>query len=206
MSRKFRQLGSVLLAVVALGGLGAAQAQAEPEFHSEASTTTGTGAQEGTIIFTNRSGTLHCQTVTGEGTMTGATVREVKSFPTFSGCKSTGFIEAQVTVETNGCWTLITAAAKVHLLCPAGKTIQITAPFCTISYGPQSATSVEYTNVGTGTTREIIGHEVGENIHYTQSGFACNGTGTFTDGTAEGTVRVTGENPVTQAHVGISWG
>lgn len=205
MRTSIKRLACALLVALALSGIVASAALAVPEFHSEISSTRGTGAQVGTIVFTVNSGSIHCQTVTGTGTFTAKTTTEVTSTPTFSNCRTTGFIEANVTVDLNGCDNLITADYEVHLRCPAEKAIQVTAPFCTITFGPQSATSIEYTNVGTGTTREIVAHEEGVNIHYTESGFACNKSGTSTNGTAVGSVRVTGESPTTSAHVGIWW-
>jgi hypothetical protein len=115
-------------------------------------------------------------------------------------------------VDHNGCKFNITSHGHVSVVgCTnASKSIVVTAPFCTIQITEatnQTLQSVSFTNVGSGTTREVDVVSNINNISYHESGFACknpSGSNT-TGGIYKGTVRVTGENPVTKAHHGIWW-
>ncbi|HVI69921.1 MAG TPA: hypothetical protein VM656_00365, partial [Pyrinomonadaceae bacterium] len=86
-----------------------------------------------------------------------------------------------------------TTSGQVHIKCPTGKNIVVTAPFCTITIPPQTKGSVSFDNIGEGAEREV---EVTANvkvIHYTQTAGCTHGAGTTTDGIYEGTVVVWGE-------------
>lgn len=202
MNRKLKILGALLAAMMAIG---AASASAEPLFHSEVEHTIGDGEQTGSnMVFSVNAGTITCSTVTGSGTMVGKTFKEATATPTFSGCTAFGFVNA--TVDTNGCSNVITADIEVHLVCPAGKTMQVTAFNCWISIPPQSATSVEYVNTGSGSSRTILARESGTGIHYTQTSKSFPGcsNGTFTNGTATGEILTKGTDTAGK-QVGIWW-
>jgi hypothetical protein len=204
MKSKIRILTAALVAVAALMGLQAGSASAVPLFHSEVAHTLGSGSQVGSMVFTVNAGTIKCNKITGTGTMSSATVTEVTSVPTFSECSAFGFVN--VTIDTNGCENIITADFEVHLTCPAGKNIEVTAFNCTVAFSPQSATTVEYTTTGSGSTREIVAKEEGTGIHYVQTSKSFPGctNGTFTNGTAKGEVRTKGTNTEGK-QVGIWW-
>jgi hypothetical protein len=205
MKTKIKSLGCTLVALLAIAGIQASTASAEPLFHSEAEHTIGTGEQETQIVFTVNAGTIKCNKLSGQGTMAGKTFTEATTTPVYSECTAFGFLNA--TINMNGCHFVITADIEVHMICPAGQMMVVKAGNCTVKVGPQSATSVEYETVGTGSKREIIAREEGSGIHYLQEdGFLCPGTGsgTFTDGKAVGSVRTKGENTEGK-QVGIWW-
>src|SRR5262245_37092010 len=99
MILNLKVLGLALVAMLAIGATSASAA----ECHSETASTTIPGSQVSTGTFGTDSGTIHCTTATVSGSASGATTSNVVVAPTYSGCKSTGFIEANVTVDTNGC-------------------------------------------------------------------------------------------------------
>jgi hypothetical protein len=201
MIGKLKMLGALVVATMALA---AAPASAAPLFHSEVEHTLGSGAAVGEMVFTVNAGTIKCKKVTGTGTMSAKTTTEVTSFPTFSECTAFGFVNT--TIDTNGCWNVITADIEVHLKCPAGQTMVITAFNCWVSVGPQSATSVEYVNTGSGSSRTILAREEGTGIHYVQTSKSFPGctSGTFTNGTATGEILTKGTNTEGK-QVGIWW-
>ncbi len=208
MIRILRVFALALVAILTMGF--AASSAPAVEFHSEATSTTLSGAQEGTNTVVTDSGTIHCTTDTFSGSQSEATVAQVELTQTTTGCQSTGFISANVTVDTNGCKYNMTAATSnemVHITgCEAGKPgIVVTAPFCTITVTPQTFGPVDYEEAGSGTTRELIVNSTVENISYHESGFACAHSGSTTSGgKLSGKVRVTGVNASTGKHVGIA--
>ena len=212
MSRNLKILGLALVAMLTMG-IAAASASAAPEFHAETTPTELAGTQEGTNTFVTDSGTIHCATATFSGSQSVATTAAQEVTPTFSTCRSTGFIEATVTVHTNGCKFNLTAegttTSAVHITgCNAGAAgLVVTAPFCNITITPQTIGPVHYINTGAGTTREIIVESTATNIVYHEAGAGCkNGTtSNTTGGSYTGKVRVTGQNPTTKAHQGIWW-
>jgi hypothetical protein len=209
MSRKLKVLGVAFTVAMAFSAVMAAAASAV--FHSEVEHTIITGSQTTRNSFTVNAGTTHCETATFEGTLSAKTTDEATVTPTYSNCKLTAFggETLNATVDVNNCHYLITTDGVVHLTCGgatgtagAGTSIQVTAPFCTVTVAPQTINKVDFVNVGEGTTREIDVVATGAKIKYTQSAFCPTGGGTFENGTYIGTVRVTGENTAKE-HVGI---
>jgi hypothetical protein len=205
MTGRINKLGTLVLAVLALAATQAATASAEPLFHSEVEHTLGVGSQEGSIVFTTDPGTVTCNKITGSGTLAKKTATEVTLNSAYSECAlKTIFGTIAITINMNGCEYIATADIEVHMICPAGKTMVISGPGCTLTVPPQSATSVTYTNVGTGTTRELIAEEQGTGITYSYSGFTCGSGTNTTNGTATGKVRITATD-TNGKHVGIWW-
>jgi hypothetical protein len=204
MKANIKILGLLATALLALAAIVASPASAVPEFHSETAHTIGKGEQVTQIVFTVNAGSIKCNKVSGEGTMAAATITESKTTVAYSECSAFGFLSA--TIEMNGCEYVITADIEVHMVCPAGKTMVIKASTCKVLVPAQSATSVTYENVGSGSTREIVAKEEGEGIHYTEeAGFGCPGkTGTYTNGKAVGSVRTKGFNTEGK-QVGLWW-
>ena len=158
------------------------------------------------MTWTFNAATFHCATATFHGTTTAVTTKTQKVKPSYTGCKFTAFggESIEVTVDT-GCEYNLNAETEKVTLEGAGCKMQVTAPFCTITVeGTQTVDYVSYTNTGSGTTRELIVHVVVTGLKYTQSAFCPTGGGTFTNGTYNGSVQVTGENASKQ-HVGIWW-
>jgi hypothetical protein len=206
MIRNLKALGLALVAVAAFAAFASAAASAA-EFHSEGKSTLLTGAQESTNTFTANAGTTHCATATFEGTSssTGTTQTNQNVKPTYSSCKLTAFggESLNATVDT-GCEYNLSANGPVTLECGASS-MRVTAPFCTITVNGQTVNKAEYSNVGTGTTREILVTSKVTGLKYTQSAFCPTGGGTFENGTYNGTVKVTGEAGAGGSHVGVWW-
>jgi len=211
MSRNLKVLGLALVAMLTMGIAASSAMAAEDFFYIETAPTELTGSQEGTNTFVTDSGTIHCTVATFTGSSSSTKTAAVEVTPAYSGCRSTGFIEANVTVDVNECKYQMTAKTTtpdtIHITgCKAGTPgIVVTAPFCTITVTPQTIGPVHYINTGAGTTREVIVEPTAQTISYHESGFSCkNGTtSNTTGGSYTGKVRVTAENPTTKAHHGI---
>ncbi len=209
MIRKLKILSISLVAMLTMGI--AASSAAAVEFHSGATNTSLSAAQEGTNTFVLDSGTFHCTTYSLSGSQLGSTATAVELAPTTAGCQSTGFIKANITIDTNGCKYNLTAASSnemVHITgCEAGKPgIVMTAPFCTITVTPQTIGPVDYETAGSaGTTHEVVVNSTISNVAYHESGFACAHSGsTTTGGQYTGKLRVTGVDAASGTHVGIT--
>jgi hypothetical protein len=173
---------------------------------SEGTPTVLTGKQHaGNDVVTIDAGTLSCNEATYTGEAVGTEVVEVTVTPTYSECKVFGFLAA--TVDTNGCQYKFSVLEKeesnfegsVDLVCPEGKKMEVTAPGCRVTIGPQSnLKKVTYTNLGSGATREVtvdvsltgIAYEE----HKVSPSFSCaNETGATNNGKFEASALVTGE-------------
>jgi len=202
MIRNLKALGVAVMAVLALGAVAAGSASAE--FHSEVAHTTFSGAQEGTHTFTTDPGTVHCKKATFSGTSEKATTNDVTVTFKYEECTLTSiFGNIAVTVSPNECVYTFTTDGIVHVNCPAGKNIVVSGPGCTINVNAgQTLTGNTYTNIGTGTTREVLVHTAAHSIAYSYSGFTCgSGSGTA-NGTYNGTTKITGTD-TNGNHVGI---
>jgi len=206
---KVRVFAIAVVALLALGGLNASGASAK--FRAETSTGKFTATQENTNKFSFTFGAFECTTANYTGNITSTEAESVELTPSYSGCKAAGL---GATIHTNGCtFTLTTdVAGTIHITCPVGKEITITMPSagtvkCTVHIPAQTVTGATYTNIGTGTTREMIMHLEGiTNITYSQTAGTGAGACTSshdTNGSLIGTQRVTGENAAGTAHVGI---
>lgn len=175
------------------------------ELHSETASTTLSGAQTSTNTLSFDSGIWHCTTMTYSGTLSSKTSSDVLLTPVWSGCQTTGFIEATGSIDMNGCkYTVTPTDGVVHLTgCSAGSAgIVMTLPFCTITLKEQTMEKASFTNEGAGTTREISMEWGITNLAYTEKGFACKNTEASTTGGAiTGKVRITGTSG--GSHAGI---
>jgi hypothetical protein len=160
-----------------------------------------------TDVFTTMGGTVTCETVTYVGSVTGTSSAEAEVEPTYSGCTGFGFFG--VAIDVNSCKFKFTSGEEgegnleggVHIVCPAGKSIEVTAPGCTVTVGTQTPTggTITYTNLGAGKTREIGVDVALTGIHYIEDNKGifptCSNNGaTTTDGTYRGESIVKGEN------------
>jgi hypothetical protein len=204
MIRNLKALGLALVAVAAFAAFASASASAA-EFHSEGKGTTLTGAQETVNTFTANAGTTHCQSAKFTGTTSGTSTTQAtqKVTPAYTECKLTAFggESLNATVDV-GCEYNLSANGPVNIECGTSS-MRVTAPFCTITVNGQEVNKASYSNVGTGTTREILVKSEVTGLKYTQSAFCPTGGGTFENGTYNGTVKVTGESGAT--HVGVWW-
>jgi len=205
MIRKHKALGLALMALFAFGAI-AQSAAASPltvatgEVHI-------TAAQEGTnhVFEAGSSGTVTCTTSTSDSTATSVSgqVNEITVTPTYTGCTAFG---STADIKVNGCtYTLTTPASlgagvvtwsgstQLHVLCPVGKSIEITPTFlgasvCTQFIGAQTPTEghVVGRNVVGSAPMDITLENTLAKIHYTGSGGLCQNSETHTDGILNG--------------------
>ena len=161
-----------------------------------------TGVQESEHVFTNAGGTVKCtaSTWSASATPVSGAISELTLAPTYTGCTAFGFATAHVKV--NGCtYTLTTptavkagevkwtAPSQIHVLCPAGKSIEVTptafgASVCTQFINEQTPTSgdiVARNAGGAGNTMDITDEVTVKGVHYTGTGGACGNAETHSD-------------------------
>jgi hypothetical protein len=183
MTLNFKALCLALVAMLTMGVLAASASAAV--FHSELSgTTTIEGSQVGTNTIVTDTGTIHCTTATFSGSHSGTTVADYTITPLYTGCKSTGLIEANVTIDVNGCKYTLTSNGIIHITsCTnTNQTIVVTEPFCTIEIGQITIEPVDFINEGTGSSRDIKVTSTITNLAYHESGAACAHSGLNTSG------------------------
>jgi hypothetical protein len=143
MIRNFKALGLALVAILAMSVVVASAAQAEK---TEAKITSQTNVYPlqlsatstvGNEIFNTAGGKVECKG--SYSASVGAASANVTATPTYTECKAFGFVAATVTM--NGCaykfnlTTIVKAdeyLAHVDLVCPAGKSVVITAGTCEV--------------------------------------------------------------------------
>jgi len=96
---KFKTLGAILVAVLALSAIGASAAQAEGTFEAEEYTAGLVVEQTETLEFESEIGTMECEEVDMAGLMT-EDASAISVVPEFEGCSIGGF---EAIVEVNGC-------------------------------------------------------------------------------------------------------
>jgi len=196
--------GCAALTVLAGICMAASVSPASAEFHSEGFHTIYTGSQVGTHALSFDPGTVDCKVGTLSGTSTTTTTREITFTEVWKECTLTSiFGNIAVTVNMNECDLLTTTINEVHILCPAGKSISISGPGCSITIpGGQTVLGITFTNLGSGSTREILKHTNVTGTAYSYTGFTCgSGSGTK-NGTVNGTTLITGVDTA-GAHLGI---
>jgi hypothetical protein len=200
MTSKLRTLCIAFIAVLAIGAMTAAAAQAG-KFMTEGNVSaTIRGEQVGTSTFTVEGNKVSCETAKVESAKALSSPAESWTVhPTYAGCTAFGFVGA--TVTTTGCDYTAKAgesigegefSGTVELNCEAGKSITIIASTCeaTVS-GPQSFTTGV---TGTFSKKPSIWHILTHllfgkvKVKKVKDGFLCplNGTGETT-GEAAGT-------------------
>ena len=190
-----RNLKAVALAAMALAGfaaIGAAGASAA-EYHCDVGggqscavtlSPDGTGKTAHHVFIVKKgalSAAVTCNSLSGSATIAKTATEATVTNLLYSGCNLVG-IEAGV--DTNGCDYLFKAnGGAVSVVCPAGKTMKVTAGACTIEVGSQALTGITYTNINS--KKEVTGSALVKNI----SGIAGAGcaaiigfSGAFTEG------------------------
>ncbi|HEX8689154.1 MAG TPA: hypothetical protein VF729_02805 [Solirubrobacterales bacterium] len=197
MSLKLKALGLGLLAAMAFSAVAVMNASANGSGHfvSEAAHTNIVGSEGGThnLHLTNHglSGEVGCAQDTYTATAEGATVNDLLVTATYGGCTTTG-TSTTVPVDMNGCKYRFTVAGgttssteqTVHLECPAGQSIKVTHPNCTVTVHPQTVnTGVTYTHV-TENGKNAVTLDSNVQFNTTRHGLCqfiapTNGTGTL---------------------------
>ena len=116
--------------------------------------------------------------------------------PDFTSCIVYGFIG--ITVDVNGCEFLLTSTTTTsgtnelspvtHIVCPAGKSIELTVPGCTTKIGPQTIVGNSYANGTSGTKKDITITLNFSGVQYDECGFVRN------NGTWKGKTTVTAKS------------
>ena len=227
--KKRIKIGVVLCALLAFGAVVASSAfgaKGEWDFAWEdkgesTKTVTFEGTQVATNEFTVPGGVVKCTTATFKGTSTGTTVEtvatkekdwashEVNVKPTYSGC--TAFGQA-AEVTTTGCSydltpTSTTAGVIKAITCETGKVITVTSKSgaCTVTVAAQTpgTPTVDFTESGTGASRDILLTATVGGIKSVSSGGICGAKGESSTGTYKGSVTVKGFVAGTQIGIGL---
>lgn len=151
-----RRIFGVAIAGMAISALvvGSASATTGGHFTSEVAHTSLDGSESGThrTEFKADNGEVYkCDQVSYSGTLVAATVTEIQLAPSYSECKKN---KETTSIHANGCKYVLTigknasADNTADLVCPAGESLEITHPICTIKIPGQSLGSgLAYTNV-----------------------------------------------------------
>lgn len=192
MTRNLKALGLALLAAFAMSAVAASSASAVKEFHSDIEPTVLTGTDTpGTTSEFEIPGEepTTCAGNHYEGTVATKTAKEITIEHTVTTPCDTGGITTHVAF--NGCHYVFTLEEGIfntaggtthtrgpaHIVCPAGQsiTLEITVPIfadCIVHIGAQTPTipTVDYTNQGAGTTRDVEVVSTIKGIAYTVTG------------------------------------
>jgi hypothetical protein len=195
MTQRTKTLGLALFALLALGAMSATTASAqEKQFHSEGTNTVVTG--EDTAGTQSRFVTPHneikCANNLYEGSQAAATASELTITQTVSNC--TDEVGRTVVVDFNGCDYKFTlepgqtetaggtthTSGPVHIACEGANVIKLTVKefgftVCTVDIPAQTPTvpTVDYTNQGSGSTRDVHVVSTIEGIQYEETGGLC---------------------------------
>ncbi|HVO54773.1 MAG TPA: hypothetical protein VMT37_10200 [Solirubrobacterales bacterium] len=216
MSLNRKLLGLALVGMVVIGALLAPAAQAEentPTFTATESPVRETGTQVEAHEITVNAGTLKCKGATlldssGAGGMmlvmqpsyTECTVGGVAATVKMNGCEYT--FEPTKTTEGEDRY-----AGRMGILCPTGKTIEVSTSGCLVTIGEQiNLETVEFANATA--AKQVEYHETWQtsvkSAEYMQTGALCKGgTGVFKNLTYHGVSTIKGESPTTGEPIGI---
>lgn len=219
MIRNLKALGLALVAAFAMSGVAASAASAD-SFTTEKAPVNVTGTTDpGTtesVVTTAGSVTCHGVYI---GTVSNVSTTTIEVAPTYNNCTALGFPGS--VVHVNNCKYVfhINSAAgvttgTVDIVCPAGEELTVTALSagtlkCTIHIGTQTdLSSVTYTSVGSGTTREVTVNVLITNLKYKHTSAGATGLGkctkgSATNGTYSGKAIVTAREDPGSNHVGI---
>ncbi len=213
MKRNLKALGLALVAAFALSAIAASAASADFITTNDGTTILESEATE-TQVFKNGEGVeVKCTAVAVDGSIVGTTAETVTVEPTYSGCTivipKVGTVPAFV--DTEGCHYLFTTVTQVHILCPTGKKITVTAELVKgakskcLEIGEQTPTTPEVHYINNAKSA----NEMDTEVESTVSGITYNKAGPCgavenNDATYTGKVTVKGKDSVTGAQVGVT--
>ncbi|HEX8690626.1 MAG TPA: hypothetical protein VF729_10340, partial [Solirubrobacterales bacterium] len=141
----------VLVLIAAAFSAAITNAETGGHYTSDTSHTIVKGVEEGTerteFSFTGVEGKISCDDASYEGTLSATTTTSVTLTPKLAKCRTTGQ-ENTWNIDTNGCAYVLTIGKKasgantMDIECPAGKSIEITHPNCTIKIAPQTGIQI----------------------------------------------------------------
>jgi hypothetical protein len=194
MIRNLKTLGLAVMAMFALTAVAASAAQAV-EFHSEIENTTLTASTEAgsNSVFDAAGASISCASATFTGTQAAKTSATVTVTPAYTSCTFLGVLN--VPVEMHGCQYRFHAGGEVDVVGAPCNGITFEAVGCKVEVKEQTGLKeATYTNLGSGTTREVTVTPHVTGITYTSSGL-CPKNGTFSDGNyTSGNAVVKGES------------
>lgn len=209
MIRNLKLLGVAAIAVLAVSGLGITGAQAA-SFNSAAHLTTVLSTPDGTgktshLVVDAAGASLTCNTQFASSGWEGTSIVALEVFLAWSECS---FVGQTATVKMNGCAFNFEAGGNIDINCPAGKelTFSVPNPVCDVAFpSQQNKGTLTYSNITTGTSKEItVAPNVGK-LKYAATGAGCPTTGFFEDGSiTTGNTILTGYNSV-GGTVNIEW-
>ncbi len=191
MIPKLKSLGLALVAMLALSAVIASAASATNFTASSYPTAATAESALGNDVFKTEGGSWECKTHYAAAALS-APSETLTVTPTWTSCKSFGFLSA--TVNTNGCDLVFHVSGAMDYQCPSGKAITIVSGTCEISIGAQKGLQkVDFAN----SAGKISAQFTVTGISYTvlKDGFGCpfGGTGLKTGAT------YTQSNPITYA-------
>jgi len=201
MIRTFKALGLALVAVFAMSALMASAAQAQGVFtNTEATTLTGTQDDEGGTntatglqTFTTTAGSVTCDEVhaTASGLVANSSLTEITaheiSYNNTGKTTCTGPFSTSPKIEFGECHYLFTVGQTIgqtgmettgtaHIVCPTGKQITITAPFCQIHVPAQSPGGHLIYKTVTGSPNDVTIEATVTGIQYQGTELCSSGT------------------------------
>jgi hypothetical protein len=207
MIRNLKCLGAVLIALLAMSSLAST---ASAQFESEAESTNMTVSANAMFKIAPVEGAtpVECTKVAVTGTQTGKSNTTITLTPTLSSCET--YIGTNVSIRMNGCAFVFHLAkgsttGTMDIECPTSAVIELIAGnICRYTIGTQTGlSSVSFTNVGAGTTREIVlePNVKGLTTVLVTNHFFCPAGGKT--GTITGSLNLTGENAAGTTHIGV---
>lgn len=205
MKLQIKMLGTVLVGILLASSCAASPASAEKQYHWETETSSQEGSQLTQNVFKTAAGEVKCNSMTVKGSSSATTASSLTLFPIWIGC--TAFGETAHVTSTGCDFHLGTPTttptgfhAPVSIICATGSVISITvtvfgSSICTMTIGAQTGIgNFDFTNQGSGTTRDVLITSTATGIDYTVDGGGgfCGSTGLHTDGTYTGTITTKG--------------
>ncbi len=213
MKRNLKALVLALVAVFALSAMAASAASADFITTNDGTTVLTAEATERQVFKTTEGVEIGCNTVAIDGSIVGTTAETVTVEPTYSGCTVVipGVGTVPAFIDTEGCHYLFTTVTQVHILCPTGKKITLTAELVKgvkskcLEIGEQTPTNPEVhyiNNALTGTAMDTEVESTVSGITYNKAG-PCGST-TQNNASYTGKVTVKGKDSVTGNAVGVT--
>ena len=209
--RRLSTWTAALAALLALGLASASTASAVvPEFHSEITNTVLTAGESGTQEVSLGESTLRCESLSVSGSMVGKATTEIDVVPAYSECVvETGGSSLPAHVHTNSCGYALSISeetveghagqGQLAVECESAEDkIEVDVTFlgerhcANIPAQTAGTPAVDFTNVGEGTTRQIVVSPTVEGLSYQLTGIC--GSAEASNGAIGGEASILGEN------------
>ncbi|HEV7615009.1 MAG TPA: hypothetical protein VGO36_02120 [Solirubrobacterales bacterium] len=205
MTRNLTLLATALAATSMAAAALAGAAFADTFRTTPGGSATVTGTQGVTTLLKTTGGSAECKKATYKGTTVDQT-SEIELTPTFSECTCLG---VACTIDMNSCRFRVSIGSMtigaIDIVCPESNSITFTNTKCTIHLdSPSVVGTAVFSNIGSGTTREIKISYTFEGAKYTHTkgaGVGACTSGSGSNGTGSGTITATGETDGGTTHV-----